>query len=126
LEINQKIESNPKLVSEELNKFFSTEPGKIAQRIHPTNVSYKKFLKNPCQRSFFFTPVDSDEIGKIISQLDFKKSNGPFQILKKMENEISAILAIIFNLSLEGGFIDLPKIVKVIPIYKNKLSFRGR
>jgi len=43
-----------------------------------------------------------------------------------MENEISAILAIIFNLSLEGGFIDLPKIVKVIPIYKNKLSFRGR
>ena len=127
LEIDKKVENDPKTVSEEFNKFFSTEPGKIAQRIHPTKVSYKSFLRARCQKSFFFTPVDSDEIRKIILQLDINKSNGPYsiplQILKMMLKELSDVLAIIFNLSLQSGsFIDLLKVVKVIPIYKNKGS----
>ena len=127
LEIDGTIVSNPEILSNKFNTYYTSEPAKIAKNIHPTNVSYKDFLKRSNQKSFFFIPVNSIEIKEIISQLNFNKSDGPNsipnQILKVMINEISDILATIFNISFETGkFIDFLKVARVIPIYKNKGS----
>ena len=128
LNINGTITSDPKLTSEELNKHFATIAGKIRQSM-PTNDNHENFaetLRDPPVNSLFFQPIRSNEIVKIINSLK-PKADGPFsiptKILKTVLNEISEILASIFNLSIQTGkFISLLKLAKVIPIYKNKGS----
>ena len=76
-------------------------------------------------KSFFISPTDSNEISDIISNLKSGKSQGPngipTKILLLLKNEISNILADLFNKSfINGIFPSALKIAKIIPIHKKE------
>ena len=127
LKINNNVLSDQKLIAETFNNHFTNIAGEIQSKIRPTKVSFKSFLKRPCRRSFFFSPITPEEVRKTLTSLDPKKSSGPHsiprQILDAVQEEITIILSDIFNITLQTGkFISTLKLVKVVPIYKNKGS----
>ena len=127
LNVNNNIESDPLKLAKEFNKYFTNIAENIKQKIPPTRKNFLQYLDRSNPNSFFFTPVDSSEIATIIKKLGPHKSTGPFSIPNKilhlLIDDISQILADIFNLSLSTGkFVSKLKTAKVIPIYKNKGS----
>ena len=127
LNVNNNIESDPLKLAKEFNKYFTNIAENIKQKIPPTRKNFLQYLDRSNPNSFFFTPVDSTEIATIIKKLDPHKSTCPFSIPNKilhlLIDDISQILADIFNLSLSTGkFVSKLKTAKVIPIYKNKGS----
>ena len=77
--------------------------------------------------SFFLSPTTVEQVAGIIKKFDLKKALGPnsipSNILTTTLLDISAVLADLFNLSFSTGrFPSLLKLVKVIPIFKNKGS----
>ena len=127
LNIDGVLESDPKLIGNNFNQYFTTIAGKIRKNIPKSRSNFKQTLKNSPQNSFFFSPISNSEVANIIKSLDPKKATGPNSlpnnILILLLNDISNILTNIFNLSLETGqFPTLLKTVKVIPVYKNKDS----
>ena len=127
IKLHDKIVSDPKTVANEFNAYFSNIAGKVRSKIPETKASYKDYQTKRCQGSFFFRPTDKEEVIKVINSLDLTKSTGPKsipnRILKLMKNEIASILSKIFNLSMcTGKFIETLKLVKVVPVFKNKGS----
>ena len=127
INIKERIVSDSALVSSEFNSYFCGIAGKVRSKIPETKSSYKDYLPNPYQRSFFCRPTNQEEIKRVINSLDRSKSTGPysipFRILNILNEELANILSKIFNLSIsKGKFIDVLKIVKVVPVFKNKGS----
>ena len=127
LDINKKSKSELLKIVKEFNKYFTNIADDIKSKIPPTRKNFRQYLDRSNPNTFFFTPVDSEEIIKVIKSLDQRKTTGPNSIsnkvLQPLIKEISSILADIFNLSLSTGkFISKLKIAKVIPIYKGKGS----
>ena len=70
----------------------------------------------------FITPTCSEEIQKLITLLDDKKSTDPYDIhvrlVKLSKNIICTYIADIFNNCVQNGFFpDKLKLAKVIPIF---------
>ena len=84
------------------------------------NHSFKNYLTDPINESLFLRPTDNNEVLKEINQLKNKATiDVRVSLLKHVKQEIIKGLVIIFNKSFkEGHFLELLKIVKVIPIYK--------
>ena len=59
LNINNQIETNPKTILDDFNKFLSTIPKDIDNKIIPTNKTYKDYLNVSIVNSFFLTPVNN-------------------------------------------------------------------
>ena len=77
----------------------------------------------PSCKSIYVEPITHDEIIKLITSLDCKKSCGPDgispQLLKDNKYLFTNPLQYIYNLSLTSGVVpDKMKLAKVIPIYK--------
>ena len=127
LDINNFITSEPGPVSSSFNDFFTSIASKIRSNIPSSHTSFKSYLMNSPQNSFFLAPTNGLEVANIIKSLSPKKASGPYsipyQVLLTILPDISNILANIFNLSFEtGSFINSLKLVKVIPIFKEKGS----
>lgn len=127
ININEKLETNDKIIAEEFNTFFCEITKKIREKIPPSKRNLKAYLKNRQQNSLFFQPITYQEIEKVLREIDPNKATGPYSIPNKILNmlstDISRILAKIFNLSITTGkFISQLKTAKVIPVYKNKGS----
>ena len=127
INIGEKVVSDPKIVANEFNAYFSNIADKVRAKIPETKASYKEYLSKRSRRSFFFRPTDKEEVINIINNLDQSKSSGPNsipnRILKCVIDKIALILSKIFNISIsKGKFIDALKLVKVVPVYKNKGS----
>ena len=91
------------------------------------NRNFQTYLKNRSMSSFFLSPTTVEQVAGIIKKFDLKKALGPnsipSNILTTTLLDISAVLADLFNLSFSTGrFPSLLKLVKVIPIFKNKGS----
>ena len=72
---------------------------------------------------FFISPTDSTEIFDIISNLSTEKSQGPngipMKVLCLLNNDLSPLLADLFNKSFTTGiFPSALKIARIIPIHK--------
>ena len=59
LNINNQIETNPKTILDAFNKFLSTIPKDIDNKIIPTNKTYKDYLNVSIVNSFFLTHVNN-------------------------------------------------------------------
>ena len=114
-------------VASAFNEFFCS----IAQNLQDKIPDYGNFqdyvtgLKS--SNSFFFTAVTKSEMSKVIKSLNFTKCTGDFsipkQVFKLIPNELTEILTSLINLTFETGIFPTSlKIVKVIPIFKNKGS----
>ena len=72
--------SDPKIIADSFNEYFSNVGKKIQSKIPVTNLKYDEYLDNPNPNSFFIQPTDPEEISSIISNLDLNKSCGPNSI----------------------------------------------
>ena len=88
-----------------------------------TNVTYEKFLTNPCLNKLSLLPIDDETTIKIIDGLKAKNSEGvdglSVKLLKAIKYETSKAITPIINQSLHTGiFPDKLKLAKVIPVFK--------
>lgn len=127
LNINGSTVTEPIEVANTFNNFFTSIADSIRDKIPKALNNYKQYLKEPLANSFFFKPVSEEEMANTIISLSSNKATGPFSIPTKILNlvlvDIASILTSIINLSFETGiFPSALKLVKVIPIFKNKGS----
>ena len=112
-------------IASAFNDFF----GSIAQNLQDKIPNFGNFqdyvtgLNSP--ESFFFKAVTESEMLKTFSTLNFSKSTGDFSIPKQIfeiiPDNLAHILTSLINLTFETGiFPSSLKIVKVIPVFKNK------
>ena len=116
-------ETDPFVISNHFNKFFSTIAQQIEGKIVKTNKHFQDFLSEPLQPNLFLTPTLPDEIQEIIKTLNSKKATGPNsiprKILKVFIKTISIPLANLINLSFECGVFQMSlKVASVTPIHK--------
>ena len=123
LNIKNQIETNPRTISEAFNKFFSTIPKDIDNKIIPTNKTHKDYLNASIVNSFFLTPTNDEEVKSLIKEMNTSKSVGPYSIptniLKLSSPVLSKPLVKLINFSIsEGTFPELLKFANVIPVFK--------
>ena len=99
--------TDPFVISNYFNKFFTTIAKKIESKIVQTDKKYSDFLDNPLEKTFFLTPTEPNEVQSLIKTLNLKKATGPNSIptklLKVFDKTISVPLANLINLSFEKG-----------------------
>ena len=118
--------TDPKLIANTFNRYFCSIAQNIQSNIKFSFRDFDYYLGDVFEKSFFISPTDCFEIADIISNLSSDKSDGPnglpTKIMQLLKNEISPILANLFNQSFSHGvFPSILKTAKVIPIHK-KLS----
>ena len=111
-------------------KYFAQVGKKFANKIPSPNKSVSEYLKclQSNKASIFLQPTDMLEIKCIAVELPLKKSSGHDNIsnmlLKEIIDNISEVLCIIFNRSLQQGeFPTIMKSAEVVPLYKSKEHF---
>ena len=127
IKINDKVESNPKILADSFNNFFVTIAENIDKKIIHTNANYKDYLENSVTNSFFLKPTNKEEINSIIKQMKTNKALGPNSIptklLKMSQQIIVKPLPYLINLPFSTGvFPDLLKIANIIPVFKKEDS----
>ena len=120
---NNNIYTDPSIVTNKFNEFYTTIANKLVDKIDKSNNKYQDFLKNPNQHSMFLKEVEPGEVLNILLKLDTTKAADIYGISPKFvqfcSKELFLKLTKIFNLSFKvGKFPDLMKIAEVIPIFK--------
>ena len=124
---NNEVISDPSAVGNKFNEYFSNVAEELQAKIYHNDQDFTKYLKNSNPHSFFLVPTDKYEIIDIINDLDTNKACGPHSIPTDILHTIKMIivdpLTDIINLSFANGkYIDVLKISKVLPLYKDKGS----
>ena len=66
--------TDPFLISNYLNKFFTTIPKKLDSKIVQTDKKYSDFLDNPLEKTFVLTTAEPNEVQSLIKTLNLKKA----------------------------------------------------
>ena len=123
IKIKDQIVTDRQLIVNELNSYFTTIGAKVAAEIPQTSVPPTDFLETHKGQKFSFTSISSSEVKCAINSLNNKNSDihsVPNWIYKYCVNEISPILAILYNTSLKlGHFPEELKIARVTPVPKS-------
>ena len=120
---NCDISSDPTIISNKFNDYFSNVANVTRTKIPHSSKHFSEFLKIKNDKSFFVSPTDEKEIIFSISSLKSNKSSGPYsiptKIIQLVKNDIAKPLSDIINLSFSTGqFPSKLKTAKVIPIFK--------
>ena len=124
IEIDNKLITDPKIISENFNNYFSNIADNILKsEKRPILKTYDEFLNNPMANSFVFNECDPEEVYLLINELNSNKSSGPngipTNILQLISRPISFPLCKIYNYSiLNGTHPDKLKHANIIPIFK--------
>jgi len=110
-------------IANRFNSYFTSIENTISSSIPSTSQSPMDTLPCKTNENFYFSPIEPNEIEEEISNLNNRKSTGPYSIpvyiLKLISSIISNPLAIIFNSSLSAGVVPKSfKLSSVIPIFK--------
>ena len=107
LKVDDQQATDPFVISNYFNKFFTTIAKKIESKIVQTDKKYSDFLDNPLEKMFFRIPAEPNEVQSLIKTLNLEKATGPNSIstklLKAFDKTISVPLANLINLSFEKG-----------------------
>ena len=127
LSINKIIVTNELEITDHFNSFFTSIANNLVDKIPPTQKSFSSYLFKTNENSFFLAPTTTEEIEDIIKNFKLNKAFGPnsipIRILKDQKEEIAKPLHDLINTCFSLGlFLDLLKIAKIIPIFKNKGS----
>ena len=113
-----------RIIANEFNKYFVSLASNMNKTIkidkNDDVLNFKSFLPCPNPNNIILDDCTSEEINKIISDLETgKASDIPVKIIKKANKFISPILAKHFNHLMQiGKFPDELKTGKITPIYK--------
>ena len=66
--------TDPFVISNYFNKFFTTIAKKIERKIVQRNKKYSDFLDNPLEKTFFLTPTEPNEVQFLIKTMNLKKA----------------------------------------------------
>jgi len=123
--INNERESSPKKIADAFNEYFVQIGPQLANSTQnpASNRSHRDYLLTPITTSFQFKNVSVSDVQKIIKELKSKTSYGKDRLsnnlLKLISPEISPVLTLIINQSLNTGiFPESLKIAKVLPVHK--------
>ena len=125
--VNYKIITEPKKVADTFNNYFSNIASNLQNKIHYHGKDFSKFLTEPNPVTFFIKPTNEIEIINNINKLNNNKALGPnsipTDIFHLIKLSVAKPLADIVNLAFQTGiYIDVLKISKVAPIFKEKGS----
>ena len=128
----EKIKSNgslltdPSLIANEFNSFFTKVGRSIADAVEPTTKEASDYIPIPSSPppNLRLDPISQQQIVDIISAMDSKSStdaNGiSMKILKSIKYQLSEPLSHLFSLSISTGvFPSKLKTSKTIPIFKS-------
>ena len=124
--IDNKRITNRRTIALKFNEYFISIATKLNEGILDTKLpdqsiqSFTSYLGNSNKKSFALFDCDTQEISKIISELQNGKSSDiPVKVIKKASDIISPTLSNYFNLLMQAGiFPDICKIGKITPIFK--------
>ena len=85
LKVDDQQATDPFLISNYFNKFFTTIAKKIESKIVQTDKKYSDFLDNPLEKTFFLTPTELIEVQSLTKTLNLKKATGPNSIPTKVK-----------------------------------------
>ena len=127
IEFEGKFINSSTKMADSFNDYFSQAGVKVAESVGISKHSFKEFLPPPQSNSFYFAPLNFEDVRNAIKCLKDKKStdinNVSVNFLLKYEFLLSFPLAHIFNLSIEKGiFPSGLKTSKVIPVFKKEGS----
>lgn len=126
LEINSKIENNPSLIAEHMNKFFA-ETAEITLQTNRKGLHCNApHIQNTTEQNpvtLKFSPTTEKEVRDVIMSLKSKLSCGidevPSKAVKFCAEQLAAPLAAVTNKSFEQGhFPSLLKLSKIYPKHK--------
>ena len=113
------------VIADNFNSFFASIGEQNARNITEEhgNSSYRDYLTDRIDSQFIFRTIDNNYTIQIIKSIKTSRSTGhdgiSSELLKLINNDISACITLIINQSIKSGiFPDGLKIAKVIPIYK--------
>lgn len=122
---NSTSSNDPKEISNEFNKFFTTIGSKLAQQIDPSTKSNNYVTPNQfhIKNSFFLKNITTYEVQSYISQINPNKANKsdciPSIIIKNCSAILAPALTKLFNRCIsEGVFPQKLKSAEVHPIFK--------
>ena len=120
---NNDITSDPILISNNFNDYFSKVATNTRSKIVHSSKHFSDFLKNSNDKTIFLSPTDEKEVLTCISHLNGNKSSGPssipYKILNLLQLDIAKPLSQLINLSFSiGKFPAMLKVAKVIPVFK--------
>ena len=125
LKVNNIVITGPKLIANEMAKYFANVGKKYTENIAQPNRNIDQYLSkiSNCNKSLFIHPTTRVEILSIINKLPNKKSSGPDGLsncmLKDLKEVLITPLEIHFNQSMaEGIFPDQMKQANVVPLHK--------
>ena len=128
LNIDGNSVTDPQLITESFNNFFSQIGENLASKFsRDNNTDYKNYLGSPADQSILLHKISQKEIDNAIKNLKNSSSSGPDEITSKFV-KLSAPILIpaldkIFNLALKSGiYPNKLKIAKVVPVYKKGVS----
>ncbi|XP_065664787.1 uncharacterized protein LOC136086417 [Hydra vulgaris] len=112
-----------KLISEEFNKYFTNIGPNLVNKIVPTSVSFKTYLKTTNNVTMLDYELGYEELEAAFASLKKKKAPGFDEISSDIvianKHSLNRPLIHILKLSLNSGiFPDVLKLAKVIPLYK--------
>ena len=71
------VTSDPDIVANSFNDFFSSIADKVRSEIPDTNYHFSNFLKHRNRNSMFLSPTSPEEVLEIIGSFSESKSSGP-------------------------------------------------
>lgn len=114
---------DPKVISNEFGKFFSTVAHNLLRRVNPLRyIAWKvpSIIHLQSNQRFFFRSVSTNEVEIDLRKLKRNKSSGTDNLPPTILKDIAKHLAFIINLSLASSeILSLWKLSKVIPIFKS-------
>jgi len=116
--------TDPVSIANEFNIFFSSIGITLANKIPPTQHTFRDYLPPNLNENFLLSPIVKKEIIDVVNGLASNKGPGSDDILPKViknsVNIISSPLLHIFNSSFITGVVpDKLKTARVIPIFKS-------
>ena len=115
--------SNPTQIATKFNNFFANVGPSLANKISPTQITYREFLIGHYAKCFYLNPTSPTEVANIVHSLKNSKCEGfdglCISPIKDTIDLIAAPLTHICNLSFsQGVFPDKLKTAKILPIFK--------
>jgi hypothetical protein len=116
--------TDPTLIANQFNIYFSSVGSTLASKIPSTSVDFTSYLPHPNPFTSALFPTTPTEILNLISDLDNTSTHGDDllsgSVIKSIGVEIATPLSLIINHSFtESIFPTALKIAKIIPLHKN-------
>ena len=101
-------------IANTFNNYFAAIAETTKNNIKYSHKHFLDYLKEECESTIFLKPTSKEEIGNIISSVNFNKAPGPnsipYRTLFLLKNETSTQLADLFNIPFVPGI--FPSVLK--------------